>query len=440
MSTSLSQPNPAQSWKQEVNRKIAAHRCRQGHPEAPPAAVSATQPSGSRAAEAAARVAARYAKAPTYSEMQAAEALAALRTAQVATQAALEAQVAAKAAMDGLAAASAAAFLWDEETPQAFAAEQGHARLPEVEFQPVEFAPPPTHTDSEPEHYQVRWDAELPARPTLAEAARTHRHVEQAFVEPVQEGWDDLPAQSAVLFQESLEPVEAVQAIHANLIEFPRELVAPRKARPRLVEEPHAAVERERQLSIFEVDPGVLRIEPEMASIAAAPAFPAPQEPVWSAIELDAQPVPDPVVLEAAAVAPELELASFVRRLLANVVDAALVTGCTLAATSAALASMENLPTLKTLEIGAGAAWLLIAGLYAALFSTFAEATPGMGYARLTLSTFKGQAAGRARRWGRLGASLLSILPVGIGLAWSLFDEQHLSWHDRLSKTYLRKR
>ena len=434
----MSQPNPAQSWKQEVNRKIAAHRCRQGHSEAPPAAASSMQPSGSRAAEAAARVAARYAKAPTYSEMQAAEALAALRTAQVATQAALEAQVAAKAAMDGLAAASAAAFLWDDEAPQALAAVQTQPRLAEVEPEPVEIAPPPAA--SEPVRYQVRWDEDLPARPTLAAVARPSRPAEPAFIEPVQEGWDDQPTPDAALVQPSLEPVEAVQPIHANLIEFPRELVAPRKARPRLVEEPHAAMERERQLSIFEVDPGVMLMEPEMATVAAAPAIPAPQESVWSAIELDAQPVPDPVVLKAAAPAPELELASFVRRLLANVVDAALVTGCTFAATSAALASMENLPTLKTLEIGAGAAWLLIAGLYAAVFSTFAEATPGMGYARLTLSTFKGQRAGRARRWGRLGASLLSVLPVGIGLAWSLFDEQHLSWHDRLSKTYLRKR
>jgi hypothetical protein len=27
---------------------------------------------------------------------------------------------------------------------------------------------------------------------------------------------------------------------------------------------------------------------------------------------------------------------------------------------------------------------------------------------------------------------------VGLGVAWSIFDEQRLSWHDRLSGTYLR--
>jgi hypothetical protein len=31
------------------------------------------------------------------------------------------------------------------------------------------------------------------------------------------------------------------------------------------------------------------------------------------------------------------------------------------------------------------------------------------------------------------------VLPLGLGLAWGLFDEEHLNWHDRLSRTYQRK-
>jgi len=34
----------------------------------------------------------------------------------------------------------------------------------------------------------------------------------------------------------------------------------------------------------------------------------------------------------------------------------------------------------------------------------------------------------------------LSILPLGLGLAWALFDEDRLTWHDRLSGTYPRLR
>ena len=35
---------------------------------------------------------------------------------------------------------------------------------------------------------------------------------------------------------------------------------------------------------------------------------------------------------------------------------------------------------------------------------------------------------------------ILSLAPVGLGFAWSIFDEDHLTWHDRISQTYLRKR
>jgi hypothetical protein len=36
-------------------------------------------------------------------------------------------------------------------------------------------------------------------------------------------------------------------------------------------------------------------------------------------------------------------------------------------------------------------------------------------------------------------AMMLSVAPIGLGVMWAIFDEDHLSWHDRLSQTYLRK-
>jgi hypothetical protein len=45
----------------------------------------------------------------------------------------------------------------------------------------------------------------------------------------------------------------------------------------------------------------------------------------------------------------------------------------------------------------------------------------------------------REQRCARLVAMVLSVLPVGLGVAWAIFDEEHLSWHDRLSQTYLRR-
>jgi hypothetical protein len=62
-----------------------------------------------------------------------------------------------------------------------------------------------------------------------------------------------------------------------------------------------------------------------------------------------------------------------------------------------------------------------------------------MLYAGISLCTFDEQIPTSAQLRGRLGALLLSLLPVGLGVAWAIFDEEHLSWHDRLSRTYQRE-
>jgi len=62
-----------------------------------------------------------------------------------------------------------------------------------------------------------------------------------------------------------------------------------------------------------------------------------------------------------------------------------------------------------------------------------------MKYARISLCTFDDEKPTRAQKRSRLGALLLSLAPVGLGVAWAIFDQEHLSWHDRLSRTYLRK-
>jgi hypothetical protein len=62
-----------------------------------------------------------------------------------------------------------------------------------------------------------------------------------------------------------------------------------------------------------------------------------------------------------------------------------------------------------------------------------------MKYARISLCTFDDEKPTRAQMRSRLGALLLSVAPIGLGVAWAIFDEDHLSWHDRLSRTYLRR-
>jgi hypothetical protein len=62
-----------------------------------------------------------------------------------------------------------------------------------------------------------------------------------------------------------------------------------------------------------------------------------------------------------------------------------------------------------------------------------------MKYARISLCTFDDQEPTRAQMRSRLVAMLLSVLPLGLGVLWAIFDEEHLSWHDRLSRTYQRR-
>jgi hypothetical protein len=65
--------------------------------------------------------------------------------------------------------------------------------------------------------------------------------------------------------------------------------------------------------------------------------------------------------------------------------------------------------------------------------------TPGLMYARIALCTFEDEYPTRAQLRGRLAALLVSLLPMGLGFAWAIFDEDHLTWHDRLSRTYQRR-
>ncbi len=100
----------------------------------------------------------------------------------------------------------------------------------------------------------------------------------------------------------------------------------------------------------------------------------------------------------------------------------------------------RQLPGPRTTEVCSALALLAIAAAYQALFLTLVRVTPGMWYAGIALCTLDGCHTSRAQRSRRLTALLLSVLPFGLGLAWALFDDAHLTWHDRLSKTYLRMR
>jgi uncharacterized RDD family membrane protein YckC len=62
--------------------------------------------------------------------------------------------------------------------------------------------------------------------------------------------------------------------------------------------------------------------------------------------------------------------------------------------------------------------------------------TPGMRFAGLRLVDFDGRPPDREQRGLRQVAGLLSLLSAGLGLVWALVDEENLTWHDHISKTF----
>lgn len=62
--------------------------------------------------------------------------------------------------------------------------------------------------------------------------------------------------------------------------------------------------------------------------------------------------------------------------------------------------------------------------------------TPGMRCAHLRLVNFDGQRPDREQRIYRMASGTLSFLAAGLGVLWALVDEEALTWHDHISKTF----
>ena len=63
-----------------------------------------------------------------------------------------------------------------------------------------------------------------------------------------------------------------------------------------------------------------------------------------------------------------------------------------------------------------------------------------MRWTSLALINFDGQAPTRKQRLARTASGFLSLAAGGLGLVWSLVDEETLTWHDHISKTFLTPR
>jgi uncharacterized RDD family membrane protein YckC len=339
------------AWKNELSERLAATRTRRmlrnkEEQIALPGLEDVRAKSDSRAALLAAKVAQRYANAPSYSEILAGEA----RTRAQATAAAAPARV--------------------DDVP---------------------IAPQPSPECPSPECLSE----------TFAEEENVPELVEEESVFGV------------------------VEPLAVNVIDFPRELVAARKLRPRLAEGPLR--EEKDQLKIFEVAPEAIS---QTVSVGKVPAN-------WSPIRLDNDPEDSPS-RESPATQTPLKTAPLEDRIMAGVFDLALIVAAFAVFVLVFVACTSHPPTGKPAMLAAGVVLAGFCLLYQYLFFKYAEGTPGMRYAKIALCTFEDDNPTRKAMCKRVWFLLLSVAPLGLGLAWALFDPDRLSWHDRLSRIYQR--
>ncbi|MFC6645945.1 RDD family protein [Granulicella cerasi] len=402
-------------------------------------------------------VAARYQQSQSYREFLAAEAERALQQAQA------EAEVAARTMR---AVAEAQQKLLDE---LATYDDRPEPMLVESPRRVMEAAPEPTRAEVRSELAHELADIVLGARELIAEptglsivelapepqphkpvpgvSVKMHEGLAQQKFEGariqhvVEQDTDELAdLEDEIAFRQAPEfaPMTLdATPIPANIIEFPRQLIAPRKARPRLAEGPLVDESpAEPQLRIFEVEAEQVSYEPEPVRDWHGAAE-------WQSVVLDsAAPMPQHTPEEAQAqLTFQPQPASLERRAMAVAVDALYIaTSFVLFAGMVSYFVGPSLTELKpTLLAGFSAVVLAVFYLgYQFLFSTFTDATPGMRYARIALCTFGDDYPSRKAIRRRIGANLLAACPLGLGFAWVLMDGDRLGWHDRISRMYRR--
>jgi uncharacterized RDD family membrane protein YckC len=427
--------------KEQVAERLAAHRARKSRAagsSVTPISQSATQPSSpqSRSARIAASVAERYAQSQSYRAFLAEEAERAIRQAEAAAEVAaisaravVEAQnqllfeldqLAAEVPLSGPIAVPAPEAAPAPPTPLA-------ANKPDLN---ISEAPSPTFT------VRLYEDA---GRPTQQPPVASHlAPVPDPFDEAEDQALDEeIAFRQSPVFEPTIAPIE----IPANLIEFPRQLVAARKARPRLAEGPLREeadlAPASAQLRIFEVEATQLSPAPVVESVA----------PEWSSMVLDAQPAPAPFVEVPEAQflpIPAPQAASLSLRLMSAMVDGILIVAAffgfvgTFAFTCSKLGLASISIGLQPAAIASIGILLFLALAYQLLFFTFGEATPGMRYARIGLCTLSDENPTRPQIRRRIFATILAACPIGIGFLWACLDDEGLGWHDRISRMYQR--
>jgi uncharacterized RDD family membrane protein YckC len=74
---------------------------------------------------------------------------------------------------------------------------------------------------------------------------------------------------------------------------------------------------------------------------------------------------------------------------------------------------------------------------YFGLFTIFGGTTPGMMVRGLQVASFAGDSPTAQQLFWRTAGYMISAATFFLGFFWALWDEDAMTWHDRLSRTYL---
>ncbi len=130
-------------------------------------------------------------------------------------------------------------------------------------------------------------------------------------------------------------------------------------------------------------------------------------------------------------------VASMDERRLAALIDAA----CLLFAYGGFLALFGSLGGQFTFSKMSAAVYTIAFAIvylqYFALFTVFGGTTPGMMLRGLQVVDFSGEPPAPRRLLLRAAGYILSAATFFLGFLWAMWDEDELTWHDRISHTYL---
>ncbi len=84
-----------------------------------------------------------------------------------------------------------------------------------------------------------------------------------------------------------------------------------------------------------------------------------------------------------------------------------------------------------------GVTFFLFYVQYFVLFTAFGGVTPGMGMRGLRVVAFDGNPAGARQLVWRSFGYIISAATMMLGFLWAMWDDDTLTWHDRMSQTYL---